>query len=69
MKRKTLVSVVVPTYNAERFIRDTLQSVVKQTYPDWELLVVDDCSTDATRDIVRAFAVCNKRIQLTTLAT
>lgn len=64
-----LVSVVVPSYNAESFIGATIQSVAKQTYPNWELIVVDDCSTDGTRDLVRALAVRDERIQLIPLKT
>lgn len=64
-----MVSVVVPSYNAESLIEATIQSVAKQTYPNWELIVVDDCSTDETRDLVRALAVHDERIQLITLTT
>ena len=48
-----LVSIVIPTYNCERYIRETVQSIVDQTMADWELVIVDDGSTDATVDIAR----------------
>jgi glycosyltransferase involved in cell wall biosynthesis len=48
------VSVCIPTYNAERHIEATIESVRRQTYTDWELVVVDDCSTDRTRDLVQS---------------
>ena len=41
-----MISIIVPLYNAEKFIWETVQSVINQTYKDFELLLVDDCSTD-----------------------
>jgi teichuronic acid biosynthesis glycosyltransferase TuaG len=58
------VSVVMPAYNAERFIRETINSVISQTYTDWELWVIDDCSTDSTCAIVEEFASQDERINL-----
>jgi len=55
-------SVIVPAYNVERFIAATLQSVIDQTLPDWELIVVDDGSTDRTAEIVADFAAREPRI-------
>lgn len=50
-----LVTVMMPAYNAERFVRQAIESVLSQTYPDWELIVVDDGSTDSTAAIVQAY--------------
>jgi glycosyltransferase involved in cell wall biosynthesis len=48
-----LVSVIICTYNQQEFIRDTVQSVITQTYPRVEIIISDDGSTDATPDILR----------------
>lgn len=58
------VSILVAAYNAENFIGDTMQSVQQQTYADWELIVVDDGSTDLTAQKVEALAVEDTRIRL-----
>lgn len=59
-----LISIVVPVYNAERFLEATIRTVQKQTYQDWELLLVDDCSSDKSRDIARQLAEQDKRVHL-----
>ena len=51
-----LVSIITPSYNTARFLRETIQCVLAQTYANWEMLIVDDCSTDGTEDVVSAFA-------------
>ena len=57
-----LVSVIMPNYNSEKFVTDTIKSVLAQTYKNWELIFVDDCSTDNSLDIVRSFA--DERIKI-----
>ena len=47
-----LISIIMPAYNCERFIEAAIRSVMMQTYHNWELIVIDDASTDATFDIV-----------------
>lgn len=59
-----LVSVVMPAYNMERFIEPAIRSVQAQTYGNWELLVIDDCSCDRTCEIVAELAAQDARIRL-----
>lgn len=56
-----LVSIIMPSYNTEKYIANSIRSVVAQTYTNWELLIVDDCSTDNTDEIVAEFR--DKRIK------
>ncbi len=58
-----VVSVITPAYNSERFIADAIRSVQAQTYPDWEMVVVDDASSDETPNIARSFAEQDTRIR------
>ena len=60
-----LVSVIMPCYNMEKFISDSIMSVRNQTYSSWELLIVDDASTDATVDIVKKHCEQDNRIHFT----
>lgn len=59
-----LVSILTPTYNTEKFIRATLESVQNQTYQNWEMILVDDGSTDQTVSIIEEFAQKDSRIKL-----
>ena len=63
-KNNGLVSVIMPMHNASRFIKDAIESVVAQTYSDWELLIVDDNSTDESAEIAREYASRNPKIRL-----
>lgn len=59
-----LVSIITPTYNSEKFITETIQSVQNQTYGNWEMLIVDDCSSDKTVAIIQQFMEDDHRIHL-----
>ncbi len=58
------VCVIMPAYNASRFIEEAIQSVIDQTFCDWELIVIDDCSSDDTVAIVENLAKTDPRITL-----
>jgi teichuronic acid biosynthesis glycosyltransferase TuaG len=59
-----LVSVITPSYNSTKFIPDTIHSVLAQTYSNWEMLIVDDCSKDESRQVIREFVEKDARIKL-----
>ena len=59
-----LVSIIIPTYNSADFIADTLASVQQQTYPNWEVILVDDGSTDITLAIAQNIAQTDHRIRI-----
>jgi glycosyltransferase involved in cell wall biosynthesis len=50
-----LISVIMPAYNVQDYIGDSVRSVLAQTYTDWELVIVDDCSADSTVDVISSF--------------
>lgn len=59
-----LVSIITPMYNSEKFISEMIESVLKQNYFHWELLIVDDCSKDNSCKIVQDFSLNDSRIKL-----
>ena len=59
-----LVSIITPMYNNESVIEKTIQSVINQTYTNWELILIDDCSYDKTTTIVNAFTKKDSRIKV-----
>lgn len=59
-----LVSIIIPCYNAEMFIAETIKSVINQTYSNWEIIIVNDGSTDNSATILNQFSEKDNRIQL-----
>ena len=48
-----MISIIVPVYNSASYIAQTISSVIDQTFTDWELILVDDCSSDGSADVIR----------------
>ena len=64
MKNLGVVSIITPTFNSSQFICETIESIINQTYPYWELLITDDCSNDKTIDIIQKYILQDSRIKL-----
>lgn len=62
--KNSLVTVIIPCFNSEKFISETIQSVQNQTYENWEIILVDDASTDKTISIINEIMTADNRIQL-----
>jgi glycosyltransferase involved in cell wall biosynthesis len=60
--QRSLVSIITPSFNSEKFIADTIRSVQNQTHQNWEMIIVDDCSTDKTVSIIEQFVSNDNRI-------
>ena len=65
--KQPLITVVMPNYNGHRFVEQAIDSVLHQTYPNFELLVVDDCSKDDSLSLIQQKAQSDKRIKVITL--
>jgi teichuronic acid biosynthesis glycosyltransferase TuaG len=66
--QQPLISIITPNYNSEKFITDTIESVINQTYENWELIIVDDYSTDNSLHIIKQFVEKDARITLIKLS-
>jgi len=62
--KEPLVSILTPTYNHEKYITECIESVLSQTFPDWEQIIIDDGSTDKTCEIINTYCEKDKRIKL-----
>ena len=60
---KELLSIITPMYNYEKYIGQTIESVLNQTYKNWEMLIVDDCSNDNSPNIVKEYVQIDNRIK------
>ena len=64
--KNDLVSIITPLYNGERFVSTTIDSVLAQTYSYWEMIIVNDGSTDHSAEIVQSYVDKDSRIKLYT---
>ena len=64
MKTKPVISIIVPSYNVELYLKDCIDSIIQQTYQYWELILVNDGSTDKTPQLCDQYAVKDKRIKV-----
>jgi glycosyltransferase involved in cell wall biosynthesis len=64
--QQPLVSIVTPVYNGEKYIQECIDSVLAQTYQNWEYIIVNNCSTDHTLEMVTSYAECHPNIKVYT---
>ena len=62
-----LVSIIIPCYNQAKYLNETLESVFKQTYTNWECIIVDDGSTDNTEDLIKSYQKNDNRFWYDTI--
>ena len=68
MDEKQLVSIITPSYNSKRFIKETIDSVLSQTYQNWEMIIVDDCSKDGSVEYIKNIIKNDERIKIIALS-
>lgn len=66
-REQNLISIIMPAYHAEATLKTAVESVIAQTYSQWELIIVDDASGDATAELAQEYAACDSRIRVLTL--
>ena len=59
-----MISIIIPAYNAADYLAQTIESVLNQTYSDFELILIDDGSTDRTREIIKDYQCKDARISI-----
>lgn len=64
IENNNLVSIITPVYNGEKYLKETIESVIRQAYIDWELIIIDDCSTDRSKEIIQTYIGRDSRIKL-----
>ena len=64
MTNDKLVSIIIPVYNASRFLEETINSIQEQTYSNWEAIFIDDCSSDNSYNLIKKYQKEDKRIKL-----
>lgn len=64
VNRNDLVSIITPAYRCANVVTETIKSIILQTYPNWELLIAEDCSPDNTREVIEGLMATDSRIKL-----
>ena len=64
MSNNPLISIITPAYNSSKYIGETIESILCQTYANWEMLITDDCSVDNTLQIIESYQAKDERIKL-----
>ncbi|MES2650182.1 MAG: glycosyltransferase family 2 protein [Bacteroidota bacterium] len=64
MENKSAITIIMPAYNAEKYVHKAISSIIDQSFTDWELLIGDDCSTDNTLNILQKFSNSDQRIKV-----
>lgn len=59
-----MVSIITPSYNSSKYIKETIESVLNQTYQEWEMIIVDDCSSDNSSELIEKYCLLDNRIRL-----
>ena len=62
-KNMPIISIVLPVFNGETYLSESIESIISQSFNDWELIIVDDCSTDSTPQIISRYKAADKRIR------
>ena len=55
LKNKNNIDIILPNYNSSKFLKQTLNSIIMQTYKNWKLIIIDDCSDDKTKNILKKY--------------
>ena len=63
LKNKNNIDIILPNYNSSKFLNQTLNSIIMQTYKNWKLIIIDDCSDDKTKNILKKYSK-DKRIKI-----
>ena len=63
MSKNPLVSIIIPTYNRAHLIKETLDSVLTQTYTNWECIIVDDGNSDNTEEVINSYIAKDQRFK------
>ena len=63
LKNKNQIDIILPNYNSSKFLKQTLNSIIMQTYKNWKLIIIDDCSDDKTKNILKKYSK-DKRIKM-----